>query len=44
MKTADGQFFTEGEGFLWRQNESILTISNRVHTVIRLVQTGAPQP
>lgn len=37
MKTADGLFFTVGEGFLYRETESSLIISNRVHTVI---QTG----
>jgi hypothetical protein len=34
MHTGDGRFRVEGEGFLWRQNDSSLTISNRVHTVI----------
>ena len=43
MKTADGRFFTEGEGFLWQERESILTISNRVHTVIRIGPAGAPK-
>lgn len=43
MKTADGRFFTEGVGFLWQQNGSILTISNQVHTVIRLGQSGSPK-
>lgn len=37
MKTADGRFSTVGMGFLWRENESVLIISNSVHTVI---QTG----
>ena len=35
IETADGRFSTEGEGFLWQERESVLTISNRVHTVIR---------
>jgi len=35
MKTVDGRFFTEGKGFLWQENESRLTISNQVHTIIR---------
>ncbi|MCU0788417.1 MAG: hypothetical protein MUC91_09555 [Verrucomicrobia bacterium] len=34
MRTADGRFSTAGEGFLWREAESRLIISNRVHTVI----------
>lgn len=44
MKTADGHFFTEGEGFLWQEDDSLLTISNRVHTIIRLGQRQAPKP
>lgn len=36
LQTGDGKFHVEGEGFLWRQNESSLTISNKVHTVIDL--------
>lgn len=34
LKTADGNISTEGVGFLWRDRESTLTLSNRVHTVI----------
>jgi hypothetical protein len=34
LQTGDGRFRVEGDGFLWRQNESSLTISNRVRTVI----------
>jgi hypothetical protein len=33
-RTADGKFHLEGEGFLWRQTNSSLIISNRVRTVI----------
>ena len=40
METADGRFSTVGVGFLWREDESVLTISNRVHTVIH---TGGKQ-
>ena len=36
MQTGDGKFRVEGEGFLWRQNASSLTISNRVRTTIDL--------
>jgi len=32
--TGDGKFRVEGDGFLWRQNDSFLTISNHVRTVI----------
>lgn len=35
MQTGDGNFWIEGEGFLWRQDDSTLIISNRVHTVIK---------
>ena len=34
VETADGRFSIEGEGFLWREANSSLVISNRVHTVI----------
>ena len=34
LQTGDGKFRVEGEGFMWRQNEQFLTISNRVRTVI----------
>ena len=33
-QTADGKFSIEGEGFLWRQTNWSLFISNRVHTVV----------
>lgn len=33
-RTGDGKFSVQGVGFLWRQNDSFLTISNRVQTVI----------
>jgi hypothetical protein len=34
LQNGDGQYRVEGEGFLWRQADSFLTISNKVHTVI----------
>ena len=34
LQNGDGKFRIEGEGFLWRQTDSFLTISNRVRTVI----------
>ena len=36
LRSGDGKFRVEGDGFLWRQNESTLTISNRVRTVIEM--------
>jgi len=36
MQSGDGKFRVEGEGFLWRQGASSLTISNRVRTTIDL--------
>ena len=35
MQSGDGKFLVEGEGFLWQQDESLLIISNHVHTVIK---------
>jgi hypothetical protein len=34
LETADGSSHVEGDGFLWRQTDSFLTISNNVQTVI----------
>ena len=34
LETADGSSHVEGDGFLWRQSNSFLTISNHVQTVI----------
>ena len=34
LETADGSSHVEGDGFLWRQTSSFLTISNNVQTVI----------
>ncbi len=36
VQTGDGKIRVQGEGFLWRQNDSFLTISNQVHTVIKM--------
>jgi hypothetical protein len=41
LQTGDGKFRVEGEGFLWRQNASSLTISNRVRTMIDVPLMGA---
>jgi hypothetical protein len=35
MRTGDGNLRIEGDGFLWRQTNQWLTISNRVQTVIQ---------
>jgi len=35
MQTSDGKIRTEGDGFLWRQGDNSLTISNNVYTVIK---------
>jgi hypothetical protein len=35
MRTGDGNLRIEGEGFLWRQTNQWLTISNHVQTVIQ---------
>ncbi len=40
MQTADGKFSIEGEGFLWRQTNSTLLVSNQVHTVLHPEQLG----
>ena len=34
LETADASSHVEGDGFLWRQTDSFLTISNNVQTVI----------
>jgi hypothetical protein len=36
LQSGDGKFYVEGDGFLWRQASSSLTISNRVRTRIDL--------
>lgn len=33
-RSADGRFFISGEGFEWRQLDSHLVLSNRVHTIL----------
>lgn len=35
LQSGDGKIRTEGDGFLWREDDSFLTISNNVHTVIK---------
>ncbi|MGC9940236.1 MAG: hypothetical protein ABSE48_00275 [Verrucomicrobiota bacterium] len=35
LQSGDGNMDTTGDGFLWRQSDYSLTISNNVHTVIK---------
>jgi hypothetical protein len=44
VRTGDGKFRVEGEGFLWRQTNSFLTISNNVRTVIENGATMNTKP
>ena len=43
VETADERFFIDGEGFLYRQTNSTLLVSNRVHTILHpeLLQSQA---
>lgn len=34
LQTGDGKIRVQGEGFLWQQTDQLLTISNRVHSVL----------
>ncbi|HHY85412.1 MAG TPA: hypothetical protein GYA07_07735 [Verrucomicrobia bacterium] len=47
IRTADDRLFIQGEGFLLRTNTdgslSHLTVSNRVHTVIRDIRGNSPR-
>jgi len=40
LQNGDGKIRVEGDGFLWRQDDSFLTISNRVRTVIENAPAG----
>ena len=44
VQAADGKFSITGEGFRWEQTNSVVNISNRVHTVIHpdLLQGQSP--
>jgi hypothetical protein len=35
LRSGDGKFRVEGDGFLWEEGEQSLMISNHVHTVIK---------
>ncbi len=43
VQTADGKFSIAGQGFLFQQTNSMLLVSNRVHTIIHPELLG-PQP
>ena len=44
FESGDGKIKTTGDGFLWQQDDKLLTISNHVHTVIKtgLLKLTAP--
>jgi len=44
LQSGDGKFRVEGDGFLWRQKDQLLIISNNVHTVIQsgVLQISTP--
>jgi hypothetical protein len=44
VQTGDGKFRVEGDGFLWRQSDSFLTISNNVRTVVEYRGTMNTKP
>jgi hypothetical protein len=44
VRTGDGKIRTEGDGFLWRQSDQFLTISNNVRTVVENAATMNTKP
>ena len=44
VKSVNGQFYLEGEGFLWEPTNSNLTISNSVRTTIHNAATLSLKP
>jgi mannose-6-phosphate isomerase-like protein (cupin superfamily) len=44
FQSGDGKMHLDGDGFLWRQKESLLTISNHVHTVLNSGLSEALSP
>jgi hypothetical protein len=40
MQTGDEELQVDGQGFLWRQSESFLIISNQVQTIIEKTPAG----
>jgi hypothetical protein len=43
VHSGDGRFFIEGVGFLWRQNNWHLTVSNRVHVRLLGLEAASAQ-
>ena len=44
MHTGDGRFFIEGVGFLWKETESRLMLSNQVHSILHSETPTNGQP
>jgi lipopolysaccharide export system protein LptA len=42
MRSGQGDFSIEGKGFLWRQNEKILVISNDVRALVQYTNNAPP--
>jgi lipopolysaccharide transport protein LptA len=42
LRTADGSFDLEGEGFSWEQANAVLFVSNRVHTIVHPELASSP--
>lgn len=42
LRTGDGQLQIDGQGFLWQQRDSFLTISNQIRTIIERTPAKAP--
>ncbi len=41
VQSGDGRLSVDGEGFLWQQDESLLTVSNDVRALVRRADTNA---
>lgn len=44
VQSGDGRFILKGEGFLWREKDLVLTISNKVHTIVGDVPEMGSKP
>ncbi|HEY4414146.1 MAG TPA: hypothetical protein VGO57_00525 [Verrucomicrobiae bacterium] len=44
IQTGDGTMVTTGDGFLWRQSDGSLNISNHVHTVVEAMDLKLMMP
>jgi lipopolysaccharide export system protein LptA len=42
LRTGDGRLVLEGDGFLWQERESVLTISNNIHSELYRPETNSP--